>query len=629
MQEEIIQSVLNGEDTLAIMPTGGGKSICFQVPALASKGICLVVTPLIALMQDQVQKLKQKGILALSIHSGMAFAEVKKTLDNALYGNYKFLYVSPERLETDLFKDYLSALPINLVAVDEAHCVSQWGYDFRPAYLNIAAIREHKPGVPVLAVTASATKAVQDDICEKLLFRRKIIIQQSYERPNLSYSVFQTTTKINKLLEIIQKVPGSGIVYCRSRKRTREIAEMLKQHHVSADFYHAGLPHEERNSKQENWVKNNTRIMVCTNAFGMGIDKPDVRTVIHLDIPDCLESYYQEAGRAGRDGKKSYAVLLYCARDMETLQQQPDIRFPAFKEIKHVYQCVVNYLQLPAGSGKDISLDFDLQEFARLFQLQMLPATYALKVLEQEGIIEYNEQIFLPAKVAFTCNKTQLRHAENDFPTLTSCIKYLLRSYGGIFDMAVPVSIYQMARDLKKSTADIHNLLGQLQSLGIIAYEAQKDKPQLRFLENRVITDHLTINTGHYTNRKAVLTQQISAIVAYAEETQQCRAKILANYFNDMTAKPCGICDVCVQTKNARLLKTEFQTLQADITTALKQHPLSVNELMTQLGTTDQQKIWKVIEHLLAEHFVEISEEGYGGKLSLKKKGQDRNPARF
>ncbi|HRN57668.1 MAG TPA: ATP-dependent DNA helicase RecQ [Agriterribacter sp.] len=629
MQEDIIRSVLSGKDTLAIMPTGGGKSICFQVPALASKGICLVITPLIALMKDQVQSLKEKGMLALSIHSGMPFAEVKKTLDNALYGNYKFLYVSPERLETDFFKDYLPALPINLIAVDEAHCISQWGYDFRPAYLHIAAIRGAKPGVPVLALTASATKTVQEDICEKLLFREKQVFQQSYERPNLSYSVFNTDVKMNKLLRIIQKVPGSGIVYCRSRKRTKAIAELLQLHHISADYYHAGLLHDDRNEKQENWLKNKTRIMVCTNAFGMGIDKPDVRAVVHADIPDCLESYYQEAGRAGRDGKKSYAVLLYTNQDMEDLQKQPDIRFPSFEDIKHVYQCIVNYLQLPAGSGRDIFFDFDMEEFTRLFKLNMLSATYAIKALEQEGIIEYNEQLFVPSTVVFCCGKETLQQVEKDHPMLTPCIKYLLRSYGGIFDIAVPVSEKQIAKELGKNGREVEKNLLQLRSMGLIQYEPRKDSPQLRFLSNRVITDNLRINTAGYQKRKRVFVQQTEAIIGYAKNTLDCHAQIIARYFNDHTARPCGICDNCIQKKKTRLSANAFSLLQSDITSALMQEPLTINQLMEHLRITDKEKIWKVIEHLLGEGHIEMSDAGYGGKLSIKKKGQDRNPARF
>lgn len=629
MQEDIIQAVLGGKDTLAIMPTGGGKSICFQVPALASKGLCLVITPLIALMKDQVQNLKAKGILALSIHSGMQFAEVKKTLDNALYGNYKFLYVSPERLETDLFKEYLPALPLNLIAVDEAHCISQWGYDFRPAYLNIASVREQKPGVPVLALTASATLPVQEDICDKLQFKQKQLFQLSYERPNLSYSVFNADVKLNKLLEIIEKVPGSGIVYCRSRKRTKEIADLLRLHHISADHYHAGLSHEERNEKQENWLKNKIRIIVCTNAFGMGIDKPDVRTVVHVDIPDCLENYYQEAGRAGRDGKRSYAVLLYRHEDIDALQKHPGIRFPSIEEIKNVYQCIVNYLQLPSGSGEDIFFDFDIDEFTRRFKLNPVSAAYAIKALEQEGIVEYNEQLFMPSTVVFCCGKETLRETESENPAAAACIKFLLRSYGGIFDIPVPVSELQTGKSLKKDISEIKKTLLHLHSLGIIIYAPRKDKPQLRFLNNRVVTGNLTINARNYQKRKTVLIKQIEAITRYAGNATDCRAQIIAGYFNDHAAKPCGICDNCIEKKKTGLSHEDFSSLQADITKALGSGSLTIKELMQQLRITDEKKIWEVIEHLLAENYLEMNESGYSGKVNIKKKGQDKNPARF
>lgn len=629
MQEDIIESVLSGHDTLAIMPTGGGKSICFQVPALALKGICLVVTPLIALMKDQVEALQSKGILALSLHSGMKFQEVKKTLDNALYGNFKFLYVSPERLETSLFKEYLPALPLNLVAVDEAHCISQWGYDFRPAYLNIAAIREEKPKVPVLALTASATKTVQNDICDKLQFRRTQLFQQSYERPNLSYSAFKQDIKVNKLLNILQKVPGCGIVYCRSRKRTKEIAELLQLHHINADYYHAGLPYEERNEKQENWLNDNTRIMVCTNAFGMGIDKPDVRTVVHIDIPDSLESYYQEAGRAGRDGKKSYAVLLYREVDMEELKKQPGIRFPSFEEIKQVYQSLVNFLQLPAGSGEDVFFDFDLEEFTSKFKLNILQSTYSIKALEQEAIIEYNEQVFLPSTVVFCCGKETLQRLENDYSALEPYIKFLLRSYGGIFDIPTPISEKQMANSFKKETTEIRKILLELQSRGIIKYEPQKDKPQIRFLSNRVITDNLTIDFVNYQKRKAVLVKQIESLTAYAGNTNNCRAQTIAHYFNDQNAKPCGICDNCLEKKKNALVRDDFSLLKSAITEALAKGPLTIQELMNQLHISDEKKVWELVEHLLSEKYLELSEAGYSGKLGIKKKGQDRNPARF
>ena len=395
LQEDIVRGVLEGKDVLALLPTGGGKSICFQVPAIAKDGLCLVISPLIALMKDQVENLKAKGILALSIYSGMSFLEVKKTLQNAAYGNYKFLYVSPERLETNLFLEYLPVMNINLIAVDEAHCISQWGYDFRPPYLRVAGIREHLHNVPVLALTASATLKVQDDICEKLFFGKgQQRFQQSFERPNLSYSVFNIASKQNKLLEILQNVKGSAIVYCKSRKHTKDIADLLTLHHINASYYHAGLSNDERNKRQESWINNTCRVMACTNAFGMGIDKPDVRVVVHYGVPDCLENYYQEAGRAGRDSKKAYAVLLYNNKELEDLRAQADIRYPDKETIKKVYTDIMNYLQIAAGSGEGMSFDFDIAAFTSNFKVDMLMALYAIKALEQEEIISFNEIFF-------------------------------------------------------------------------------------------------------------------------------------------------------------------------------------------------------------------------------------------
>lgn len=629
LQEDIIMSVLNGHDTLAIMPTGGGKSICFQVPALAKDGICLVVTPLIALMKDQVAKLKEKGILALAVHSGMQFSEVKKTLDNALYGNYKFLYVSPERLQTVFFKEYLPALPLNLIAVDEAHCISQWGYDFRPSYLTIADIRKEKPGVPVLALTASATEMVQKDICNKLDFRNQQVFKLSYERPNLSYSSKNVEVKINKLLEIIQKIPGCGIVYCRNRKRTKEIAELLQLHKISADFYHAGLTHEQRNEKQDKWLNNETRIMVCTNAFGMGIDKPDVRLVVHIDTPDCIESYYQEAGRAGRDGKKSYAVLLYHQKDIAELEKLPEVKFPSMPEIKKVYQALVNYLQLPVGSGEDIYFDFNMQEFVSTFKLPPLTAMYAIKALEQDGLLTYNEQVFLSSTVVFTCNKKNLQEFEEANPAAEPYIKVLLRSYGGIFDAPVNINERDIARILKVDNAKLKKALLKLTEKNIINYQPQKDKPQIQFRFRRPAVENLAIDLKHYNERKEALVVQIAAITKYVRNNNECRAKVIANYFGDLGAKNCGVCDNCLSRKKTELItKPEFSRLQSQITNALAKEPATLKVLAELLGIKEDQKLWEIVEHLLAEEKIAMTGDN-SGKLYIKKMGQDKNPARF
>ena len=419
LQEDIMNTILQGKDCLALLPTGGGKSLCFQVPTLAMDGLCLVVSPLIALMKDQVENLRRKNITAFSIHSGMNRAEVMQTLQVAGNSNCKFLYVSPERLETNLFKEYLPSLGVRLIAVDEAHCISQWGYDFRPSYLKIASLRDELPGIPILALTASATTDVHDDICEKLLFTKNKIFRQSFERPNLSYSTFDASSKTNKIVEILSKVGGTGIVYCRSRRRTKEISDLLRMNGIAAECYHAGLKQDERNARQEEWLTNKVRVIVCTNAFGMGIDKPDVRIVIHADAPDCLENYYQEAGRAGRDGKKSYAVLLYAQRDLDDLVASVKTRFPPVPEIRKIYQSLMNYLQIPAGSGEGSYYDFQLTEFKQHFNHDTFKVTSVLKTLEQEELLTFNEQVFVPSKLQVIAGGNKFMHLRNAFLRLS------------------------------------------------------------------------------------------------------------------------------------------------------------------------------------------------------------------
>jgi ATP-dependent DNA helicase RecQ len=437
-QEKIINTVIAGKNVLALLPTGGGKSICFQVPALMKDGLCLVISPLIALMKDQVENLKRRNISAIALYSGMSYYDVRETLQQTVQGNYKFLYLSPERLETRLFKEYLSALNISLVAIDEAHCISQWGYDFRPPYLRIVNLLKELNNVPAIALTASATPLVQKDILEKLQLKDIQVFQQSFEKSNLSYSVFHVDSKINKIIHILNSVQGSSIVYCKNRRLTKQVAELLQLQNISADFYHAGLAQQERNNKQINWINNQTRVMVCTNAFGMGIDKPDVKTVVHYDVPDCLENYYQEAGRAGRDGNKAYAVLLFQQEDIKELKVLPDKRFPLMYDIKKVYQCLADYLQIPVGIGEGNYYDFDLLQFCKNFNLDSILVINVLKVLEQEGHLLFTENIFLPSKVQFTADKFLLEDFEKSHPQLEPVMKCLLRTYSGIYDNRLP-----------------------------------------------------------------------------------------------------------------------------------------------------------------------------------------------
>lgn len=611
LQEEIINSVLHRKDTLALMPTGGGKSLCYQVPALVKPGLCLVISPLIALMKDQVENLRKKGITAYAIFSGMSRKEVINIFNVATESNCKFLYVSPERLETALFKEYLPGLDINLIAVDEAHCISQWGYDFRPPYLRIAALRKELPGVPMLALTASATPDVQNDICKKLEFTDKQVFRQSFERPNLSYSCFKVDSKINKIIEVLQKVPGSSIVYCKSRKRTKEISELLRLQNISSDFYHAGLVQEERNKKQEAWIGNKTRVIVCTTAFGMGIDKPDVRTVIHADVPDCLENYYQEAGRAGRDGKTSYAVLLYDNRDLHELEEMADLRFPGLDDIRNVYQSVANYLQIPSGSGESQYYDFDITDFLKKFKLISHTTLYSLKALEQDGWLSFNEQVFLPATVMFTVSKESLYAFEKENPQLESCIKTLLRAYEGIFDQATAISEKVIAGLMRMPFDDVKAQLLLLKSAGIIEYQPQKDTPQLLMLRSRIKAEDISIDMAAYNKRKERFRLRMKQMAAYVKEEAECRSRIIGNYFGDEKIKACGICDDCLRQKSAQLSQEEFEVLHHRIINMVKYESLHTKDLLQKLNSIKKEKAWKVLEFLQAENKIEMDATGW------------------
>ncbi|MBL7748859.1 MAG: RecQ family ATP-dependent DNA helicase [Chitinophagaceae bacterium] len=629
MQEDIMNAVLAGNDTLALMPTGGGKSLCYQVPAMAQEGMCLVISPLIALMKDQVENLRRKNITAFAIYSGMSRKEVINTFKVATESNCKFLYVSPERLETSLFKEYLPGLNISLVAVDEAHCVSQWGYDFRPPYLRIAALWEELPDIPVLALTASATPDVQKDICEKLRppqegfrnlkgqkeFAGWQVFRQSFERTNLSYSTFRVDSKINKIVDILKKVPGTSIVYCKSRKRTKEISDLLCLQNISADFYHAGLPQEERSSKQEAWISNQKRVIVCTNAFGMGIDKPDVRTVIHADVPDCLENYYQEAGRAGRDGKHSYAVLLYDDRNLTELEEMAALRFPSLEEIRNVYQCVANYLQIPTGVGEGQYYDFDISDFMVKFKLASHITLYSLKALEQDGWLAFNEQVFIQSKVVFKLGKSALYDYEKNNPLLEECIKTLLRAYEGIFDQQVSISEKMMAGLMKKDAGEVKKQLVHLHQAGVIEYQPQKDTPQLYLLRNRIKTDELSVNMVLYNERKEQFRRRMKQMVYYVKETTECRSRIIGIYFGDISIKPCGICDNCLNQKASILTKEEFEILHHRIINLVKYEPLHTKDLLAKLSGVKREKAWKVIEFLQAENKIEMDKTG---RVTLK-----------
>jgi ATP-dependent DNA helicase RecQ len=608
-QENIIDAVLQKRDILALLPTGGGKSACFQVPALMMDGLCIVISPLIALMKDQVENLKRRNIPALAIHSGMSFFEVKQTLQNACYGDYKFLYLSPERLQTRLFLEFLPALNITLMAVDEAHCISQWGYDFRPPYLKIAMVREELPGIPVIALTASATPKVQQDIVESLRMKDHKVFRQSFERPNLSYSVFKADSKINKVIEVLKNVPGSSIIYCRNRRQTQNVAQLLRLQHFSADHYHAGLAPEERNRKQDEWLKDNLRVIVCTNAFGMGIDKPGVRSVIHYDLPDCIENYYQEAGRSGRDGNRAYAVAVYQQQDVAELTLLPEVRFPPVAEIKKIYQSIADYLNIPVGLGEGNYYDFDLLEFSRNFRHDVHLVMNVFKALESEGHLSFNENIFLPSQVNFTAPKELLEDFENGHPEYEPLIKCLLRTYEGIYDNRVSVNEKNIARLTKLSPQSVKDQLQQLQSFGIIEYLPQKETPQVYFLLNRAPAQHLHINNEAYAARKKAYEQRVQSMLRYLE-LKSCRSGFIAHYFGEDNPGNCGVCDNCLNNKSVALSEDEFRKIEEKIYQHIPDEGIDIKELLPLLKGVRKDKVWKVLDFLQAERKL-IVENGF------------------
>jgi ATP-dependent DNA helicase RecQ len=603
-QQEIIQSVLDGRDTLALLPTGGGKSICFQVPALAKEGLCLVITPLIALMQDQVENLKRKNINAVAIYSGMHRNQIELALDNCMFGDVKFLYLSPERLETEKFRAVLARLNINLIAVDEAHCISQWGYDFRPPYLRIAAIREFLPNVPVMALTATATPEVVKDIQDKLGFAAENVFQQSFERKNLTYVVQFEENKLGRLLKVCNRIKGTGIVYVRNRRRTREISDFLNSQKVSSDFYHAGLDQATRDKRQTGWMTGQTRVMVSTNAFGMGIDKPNVRFVVHMDLPDSLEAYFQEAGRGGRDGNTSYAVVLYEKADTIDLRHNYELSYPAIDLIKKVYHALGNYFQLATGSGKDRSFDFEISEFCNQYRLNPVTTFSALKFLEKEGYLMLNEYVGSPSLVNIKTKKENLYRFQVENPMFDPFIKLLLRSYSGLFTTFARISEAEIARRMPMPLNDVIKTLHTLHQAGLITYVPRKDKPQLLYLTERLDVDHLEISKQHYGDRMKAAEKRINSVIDYVSSNSVCRSRLLLAYFGEKESRRCGRCDVCIERNKLELSELEFSKVSRQLEPILQEQALAIEEVVEQIKGVNEEKIIKAIRWMLDNNMI-------------------------
>jgi ATP-dependent DNA helicase RecQ len=598
LQEEIIRSVLSGQDTLALLPTGGGKSICFQIPAMVREGICIVVSPLVALMKDQVEGLKAKGIAAVAIYAGMGKREIDILLDNCIYGKIKFLYLSPERLLSELVRVRISYMKVNLIAVDEAHCISQWGYDFRPPYLKVSELREIHPDVPVLALTATATRFVRTDIMEKLLFKSPAVFVQSFARKNLSYVVQDDEDKYKKLISIVCNVKGSGLVYVRNRRETAEVAAFLNRNGITADFYHAGIEKEERFKKQEDWKRNRTSVMVATNAFGMGIDKPDVRFVVHLDLPESLEAYYQEAGRAGRDGQKAYGVLLANKSDELSLKAKYSDSFPSVEEIRKVYHYLGNYFQLAYGAGEGLSFGFDLADFCKRFNVGVIKTMGALKFLEHDGYLTLSENIFLPSRVLFVVGNEDVYRFQIENVGYDLLIKTILRSYGGSFEQYVKISEADLAGRLRISFNDVVRLLNNLQDQGLLSYIPRTDQPQLQYIRPRLDFNHMDIDVKYIAQRKQIQAEQIAAVLAYASK-KICRNIQLLTYFDEPEADKCGICDVCLAEKKVDDAAGLDDQIDFEIVTLLQSEMYVLDALLTAVVSgTENERLDRIRELL-------------------------------
>lgn len=599
LQLDIITSILEQHDTLALLPTGGGKSLCFQVPTLCQSGICIVVSPLIALMKDQVKNLVERGIRAYALYSGMRLADIDRVLDNCIHGQVDFLYLSPERLGTELAQARIKQMNVCMLAIDEAHCISQWGYDFRPAYLNIATIRTWLPNVPVIALTATATAAVVQDIQDKLAFRKNAqVFKKSFARPNLSYVVLYEEDKRQKMLQILKKIPGSGVVYVQNRRATQEVAHYLCHQGIHADYYHAGRDNNTRERVQEAWIDNKIRIIVATNAFGMGIDKPDVRVVIHLTLPDSLEAYFQEAGRGGRDGQKAYGILLYNQSDRINQERHLQQAFPTLQEMRRVYQALGSYYQLAVGAAMGETFDLDVADFARTYNLPPRETLQALKNLMHEEYIYLSEQVFIPSSLQVIVQKEVLYDYILRNTKLQQLVNVIFRSYQGAFSHPVHVRETELARYLKISVAQLEILLQKLQQDGLILYKPQKDAPQLTFIRERLPESEVIIDQKRYQFLQKRQQKRLERALHYAE-TLQCRQQLLLAYFDEMGATACGSCDVCLGRHERYVKHQEYYEIKNKLEYELKKTALPLRSLVDKFPENNREKVLKAIEHLM------------------------------
>ena len=602
IQEDIIDSISKNKDTLGLMPTGGGKSITFQVPALAKEGMCLVITPLIALMKDQVQNLKKRGIKALAIYSGMSRQDIIITLENCIFGNYKFLYISPERLDTEIFRTKLRKMHISMITVDESHCISQWGYDFRPAYLKIAEIRELLPDVPVLALTATATPEVVKDIQARLHFRHKNVFRMSFERNNLAYIVRKTENKTAELLHILRSMPGSAIIYARNRRRTKEITELLNNEHITADFYHAGLDDATKDIRQHRWQSGESRVMVATNAFGMGIDKPDVRIVIHMDLPDSIEAYFQEAGRAGRDGQKAYAVILYAKSDKTTLHKRIPDTFPEKEYIRDVYEHLQYYYQMAMGDGLDCVREFNIEDFCRKFKYFPVPVDSALRILTQAGYLEYTAEQDSTSRILFTIRRDELYRLREMGEDMDRLIQAVLRSYTGVFTDYTYINEDSLAIRTGLTRRQIYEMLVHLAKLRIVSYIPHKKTPYIIYTRERVEAQRIHISPEVYEHRKARYETRINAMLDYVTNNTVCRSRMLLDYFGERNEHNCGQCDTCIslRSKSKASEQPDRETLCAKVCEILSRESLTPAGLLKQLPM-DKELLTEILHRLSDE----------------------------